>query len=86
MLIPIVDLLKDEVTEADLVSPTLQALKKLLEKIPEDDHERLKYEKVIHGLLSACLLNVDAMRSVDLHGVFYDCSYCCQQRTRRSRM
>jgi hypothetical protein len=59
-----IDLLKDEVTDIDLVGPTLQSLKKLLEKVPEDDHERLKYEKVVHGLLSACLLNVDAMRSV----------------------
>lgn len=59
------DLLKDEVSELDLVGPTLQSLKKLLEKVPEDDHERLKYERVIHGLLSACLLNIDAMRGRD---------------------
>lgn len=49
-------------TEVDLVGPTLQSLKSLLEKVPEDDLERLKYEKVVHGLLSACLVNVDAMR------------------------
>ena len=58
------DLLKDEVSEADLVGPNLQSLKKLLEKVPEDIAERIKYEKVVHGLLSACLVNIDAMRFV----------------------
>ncbi|EKM52639.1 uncharacterized protein PHACADRAFT_186750 [Phanerochaete carnosa HHB-10118-sp] len=59
------DLLTDEISEMDLVGPTLQSLKKLLEKVPEDDHERVKYERVVHGLLSACLLNIDAMRGRD---------------------
>lgn len=63
-LTDIVDLLKDEVSDTDLVGPTLQSLKKLLEKVPEDAAERLKYEKVVHGLLSACLVNIDAMRFV----------------------
>lgn len=57
-----VELLKDETSDIDLVGPTLQSLKILLEKpgdlISTDD----KYENVIHGLLSACLVNVDEMR------------------------
>ncbi|KAI0668842.1 ARM repeat-containing protein [Trametes maxima] len=55
------DLLKDEVTELDLVGPTLQALKALLDRpanLPDPDN---KFGRVVHGLLSACLLNVDAM-------------------------
>ncbi|KAJ8482572.1 hypothetical protein ONZ51_g5279 [Trametes cubensis] len=56
------DLLKDEVSELDLVGPTLQALKTLLDRpanLPDPDH---KFGRIVHGLLSACLLNVDAMR------------------------
>ncbi|KAI0830170.1 ARM repeat-containing protein [Trametes gibbosa] len=55
------DLLKDEVTELDLVGPTLQALKGLLDRpanLPDPDN---KFGRIVHGLLSACLLNVDAM-------------------------
>ncbi|KAI8972549.1 ARM repeat-containing protein [Trametes punicea] len=54
-------LLKDEVTEIDLVGPTLQALKTLLDRpanLPDPDN---RYGRIVHGLLSACLLNVDAM-------------------------
>lgn len=57
------ELLKDETSDIDLVGPTLQSLKLLLEKpgdlVSTDD----KYENVIHGILSACLVNVDEMRS-----------------------
>lgn len=49
-------------SEFDLVGPTLQSLKKLLENVPEDSADRLKYEKVVHAILSACLVNIDAMR------------------------
>ncbi|KAI0776806.1 ARM repeat-containing protein [Trametes elegans] len=55
------DLLKDEVSEVDLVGPTLQALKTLLDRpanLPDPDN---KYGRIVHGLLSACLLNIDAM-------------------------
>ena len=60
------ELLKDETSDIDLVGPTLQSLKILLEKpgdlVSTDD----KYEEVIHGILSACLVNVDEMRYEDL--------------------
>ncbi|OSD03664.1 ARM repeat-containing protein [Trametes coccinea BRFM310] len=55
------DLLKDEVSELDLAGPTLQALKVLLDRpanLPDPDS---KYGRIVHGLLSACLLNIDAM-------------------------
>ncbi|KAF4622079.1 hypothetical protein D9613_008980 [Agrocybe pediades] len=57
------DLLKDESSEIDLVSPTLPALKALLSLPPapgSEDKER--YSGLIHALLSATLLNIDAMR------------------------
>ncbi|PPQ99633.1 hypothetical protein CVT24_005211, partial [Panaeolus cyanescens] len=57
------DLLKDETSEIDFVSPTLPALKTLL-NIPVstkgDDKER--YSRLVHSLLSAALLNIDSMR------------------------
>ncbi|PCH43056.1 ARM repeat-containing protein [Wolfiporia cocos MD-104 SS10] len=56
------ELLKDETTEADLVGPTLQSLKALLERPPKDPDTALKFDKVVHGLLSACLVNIDEMR------------------------
>ncbi|TRM58754.1 armadillo-type protein [Schizophyllum amplum] len=57
------DLLKDEAPDVDLVPPTLPALKSLLDVPPLPDqqgHERLS--RTIHGLLSACILNVEEMR------------------------
>lgn len=63
-LTPDLELLKDETTEVDLVGPTLQSLKKLLDKVPEAQSEKVKYERMVHGILSACLVNVDDMRSV----------------------
>ncbi|TFY58733.1 hypothetical protein EVJ58_g6238 [Rhodofomes roseus] len=56
------ELLKDESSEVDLVGPTLQSLKSLLEKPADLVDTDEKYEKVIHGILSACLVNVDEMR------------------------
>lgn len=56
------EMLRDEVSELDLVGPTLQALKGLLDRpanLPDPDN---KFGRIVHGLLSACLLNVDAMR------------------------
>ncbi|KAF8630604.1 hypothetical protein AX15_002831 [Amanita polypyramis BW_CC] len=53
------ELLKDESSEIDLVGPTLPALKSLLE-YPQQD--QTLYIRLIHALLSACLLSIDEMR------------------------
>ena len=63
-LIIFAELLKDEVSEVDLVGPTLQSLKKLLENVPKSPDEKAKFERVVHGIISACLVNIDAMRFV----------------------
>ncbi|KAG1904032.1 armadillo-type protein [Suillus fuscotomentosus] len=55
------ELLKDETSEADLITPTLPAFKSLL-AIPCHPSVRERYRKLIHGLLSSCLLNADEMR------------------------
>lgn len=60
-----VDLLKDESSEIDLVGPTLPTLKAILDLPTESDAETQdRYGRLVHGLLSACLLNIDAMRYV----------------------
>ncbi|KAI0688492.1 clathrin-coated vesicle protein [Cytidiella melzeri] len=56
------ELLEDEISEVDLVGPTLQSLKKLLDSAPSSSSEKVKFEKIVHGILSACLVNIDAMR------------------------
>ncbi|KAK2467957.1 hypothetical protein APHAL10511_000252 [Amanita phalloides] len=53
------ELLKDESSEIDLVGPTLPALKSLLE-FPQQD--QALYTRLVHALLSACLLHIDEMR------------------------
>ncbi|CCM02125.1 uncharacterized protein FIBRA_04202 [Fibroporia radiculosa] len=55
------ELLKDETYDADLIGPTLQSLKTILDK-PSDATGAEKYERVVHGLLSSCLVNIDEMR------------------------
>ncbi|KAG1754151.1 armadillo-type protein [Suillus lakei] len=55
------ELLKDETSEADLVTPTLPAFRSLL-AVSCHPSIRERYGKLIHGLLSSCLLNVDEMR------------------------
>lgn len=55
------ELLKDETSEADLVTPTLPAFRSLL-AVSCHPSVRERYGKLIHGLLSSCLLNVDEMR------------------------
>ncbi|KIM48466.1 hypothetical protein M413DRAFT_63181, partial [Hebeloma cylindrosporum] len=57
------NLLKDESSEIDLIGPTLPALKTLLDLpvVPEQE-EKERYSRLIHALLSACLLNIDMMR------------------------
>ncbi|KAF8889054.1 clathrin-coated vesicle protein [Infundibulicybe gibba] len=56
------ELLKDESSEIDLVGPTLPALKALLNlpALPSQDAQD-KYNRVVHGLISSCLLNIDGM-------------------------
>ncbi|KAF8679927.1 Clathrin-coated vesicle protein [Rhizoctonia solani] len=55
------DLLKDEYSEIDLVGPTLQSLRGMLLSDSKDVQKEPAYSKVVHGLLSACLQNVDDM-------------------------
>jgi hypothetical protein len=55
------ELLKDESSEIDVVGPTLPALKTMLELPVLAIDTKEKYRQLVHGLLSACLLNVDAM-------------------------
>lgn len=57
------ELLKDETLDIDLITPTLPAFKSL---VSVDCHPRVRdrYDSLIHGILSSCLLNVDEMRSV----------------------
>ncbi|KAI0277285.1 clathrin-coated vesicle protein [Russula aff. rugulosa BPL654] len=55
------DLLRDESSEIDVVGPTLPVLKSLLTlgstyKVTEF------FQRVVHGLLSSCMLNIDEMR------------------------
>jgi len=54
------ELLQDEHANGDLVGPTLQSLKRLLEYTNSSSTE--KYDQVFHGMLSACLNNIDKMR------------------------
>lgn len=59
------ELLRDETSRTDLVGPTLPLLKALCDRaysarLPESH----TYARVLHGLLSACILHVDEMRFV----------------------
>ncbi len=56
-----VDLLRDETSEIDFVGPTLPALKSLLTHGPNYEVTEF-FQRVVHGLLSSCLLNIDEMR------------------------
>ncbi|TFK48336.1 clathrin-coated vesicle protein [Heliocybe sulcata] len=56
------DLLKDESSDSDFVGPTLQSLKLLLEKAPTSPSRRDQYARSVHGIISACLINIDNMR------------------------
>lgn len=57
------DLLRDESSEVDVVGPTLPVLKSLL--TPGSTYKVTEFfQRVVHGLLSSCLLNIDEMRSV----------------------
>jgi hypothetical protein len=55
------DLLRDESSEVDVVGPTLPVLKSLL--TPGSTYKVTEFfQRVVHGLLSSCLLNIDEMR------------------------
>ncbi|KAG8932860.1 hypothetical protein FRC02_000421 [Tulasnella sp. 418] len=57
------ELLKDETSGADLCGPTLPALKSILDvTTPLEGDAVEKYGKLIHGLLSSCLQNIEEMR------------------------
>ncbi|KAF8841000.1 clathrin-coated vesicle protein [Paxillus ammoniavirescens] len=55
------ELLKDETLDIDLITPTLPAFKSLL-IVEAHPKVRDRYDSLIHGMLSSCLLNVDEMR------------------------
>jgi hypothetical protein len=55
------ELLKDETLDIDLITPTLPAFKSLL-TVEAHPKVRDRYDSLIHGMLSSCLLNVDEMR------------------------
>ncbi|KAJ7675207.1 armadillo-type protein [Mycena rosella] len=55
------ELLKDESSEIDLAGPTLPALKSLLDLPPASPDANDRYSRLVHGLISSCLLNVDEM-------------------------
>ena len=48
----------------DIASTTLPALKSLLEVPREFKDPSDRYAKLVHGILSACLVNIDHMRCV----------------------
>jgi len=55
------DILRDETSDFDFVGPTLPVLKSLL--TPGSTHKVTEFfQRVVHGLLSSCLLNIDEMR------------------------
>jgi len=59
------EILKDDVSEIDLAGPTFPALKTLLDlPISSGPDSVERYQKLIHGLLSSCLLHIDEMRYV----------------------
>ncbi|KAK0203615.1 clathrin-coated vesicle protein [Desarmillaria ectypa] len=57
------EMLKDESSEIDFVGPTLPCLKALLDlPISTARDSRDRYCRLGHGLISACLLNIDGVR------------------------
>ncbi|KAF8558426.1 clathrin-coated vesicle protein [Imleria badia] len=55
------ELLKDETLDIDLITPTLPAFKSLV-SVDCNSRVRDRYDSLIHGIMSSCLLNVDEMR------------------------
>ncbi|KAH8115151.1 clathrin-coated vesicle protein [Phellopilus nigrolimitatus] len=58
------ELLRDEKSDLDMAGPTLQSLKAMLDNAPTklQADALSRYARLVHGLLSACLVNIDAMR------------------------
>ncbi|KAI0063032.1 clathrin-coated vesicle protein [Artomyces pyxidatus] len=56
------DILKDETSDVDYAGPTLPCLKSLLVPTSENAKTSDFFSRVVHGLLSACLLNIDEMK------------------------
>jgi HEAT repeat-containing protein 5 len=56
-----IDFLKDETSTIDVVSPTLQSLKALLD-VKSMSNTDDKYDRVAHAILSSCLGSIDQMR------------------------
>ncbi|GEM12259.1 clathrin-coated vesicle protein [Rhodotorula toruloides] len=54
--------LRDEKTEIDFAGPTLPVLKTLCDKAAARPGDAQTLSKVLNGVLSACLLNIDAVR------------------------
>lgn len=70
------ELLKSETSQVDFAGPTLPSLKLLLDRQAGLKDPADKYAKLVHGILSACLLNIDEMRcvSADPPSLTPDCS------------
>ena len=58
------ELLKDEKSEVDIAGPTLPSLKIILDGPPakSDIEASSRYSRLIHGLFSSCIVNIDEMR------------------------
>ncbi|THU92726.1 clathrin-coated vesicle protein [Dendrothele bispora CBS 962.96] len=57
------EILKDDISETDLAGPTFPVLKTLLDlPVASDVDSADRYQKLVHGLLSSCLLHIDEMR------------------------
>lgn len=61
------ELLKSENSQVDFAGPTLPSLKLLLDRQPGLKDPNEKYAKLVHGILSACLLNIDEMGCVSVY-------------------
>ena len=61
---PNIELLREEKEDVDIAGPTLSSLKTILDDPPlaSDKDGLSRYSRLIHGLLSACLVNIDEMR------------------------
>lgn len=64
LILRLPELLKNETSTVDITGPTLPALKSLLEVPKEFKDPSDGYAKLVHGILSACLVNIDHMRCV----------------------
>ncbi|KAG8776236.1 hypothetical protein FRC15_012050 [Serendipita sp. 397] len=53
------ELLKDETSEFDLIGPTLPALRTMLDAPPMTSNGIESFGKLIHGLISCCLQNIE---------------------------